>query len=151
MPWTTEPLERLRAVSRLLDELAGDWPGSRIMSAEGASTPLGDLEELDDAWVLSVVLPGVTRDDIDVQLDGRRLTVRAERKQTERKGLVRRTTRTTGRCFMGVVLPSDIDPDDVQANLEDGVLTVRVAKPEAQRGGQRRIAIQRPGDRKTSG
>jgi HSP20 family protein len=113
--------------------------------------PFGDLEELDDAWVLSVELPGVKRDDIDAQLDGRRLTVRAERKQTERKGLLRRTTRTTGRYFLEVVLPSDIDPDDVQANLEDGVLTVRVAKPEAQRGGQRRIAIQRPRDRRTSG
>jgi HSP20 family protein len=97
--------------------------------------------------VPSVELLGVKRDDIDIQLDGRRLTVRAERKQPERKGLLRRTTRTSGRYFLEVVLPGEVDPDDVEANLEDGVLTVRIAKPEAQRGGQRRIAIQRPGDR----
>ena len=92
------------------------------------------------------------RDDIDIQVAGRRLTVRAERKETERKGILRRTTRTTGRYYLEVVLPGEVDPDDVEATLGDGVLTVRVAKPEAERGGQRRITIQGPaGDRESGG
>ena len=151
-PWNVEPLERLRTVSRMLDELTADWPGLGALAGDGFSTPLGDLEELDDAWLLRVELPGVKRDDIDIQVAGRRLTVRAERKETERKGVLRRTTRTTGRYYLEVALPGEVDPDDVEATLDDGVLTVRVPKPEAERGGQRRIAIQGPaGDRESSG
>jgi HSP20 family protein len=91
--------------------------------------------------VLRVELPGVKKDDIDIQLAGRRVVVRAERKESERKGLLRRTTRTTGRYFLEAVLPGEIDPEGVEAVLEDGVLTIRVPKPEGQRGGSRRIAI----------
>ncbi len=150
--WSPDPLERLRAVTRLLDEMAGDWPGPRAVSTEGVSTPLGDLEELDDAWLLRAELPGVKPDDVDIQLAGRRLLVRAERKETERKGLLRRTTRTTGRYFLEVALPGEVDPDSVDATLDDGVLTVRVAKPATEQGRSRRIAIRRPGgDRGTSG
>lgn len=143
-PWNAEPFEQLRTLSRMLDEMLGDWPGTRALAGDGFSTPLGDLEELDDAWLLRVELPGVKRDDVDVQVDGRRLLVRAERKETERKGILRRTTRTTGRYYLEVVLPGEVDPDGVDATLEDGVLTIRVAKPEAEQGGRRRIAIQQP-------
>src|SRR5919112_432230 len=103
-PWNVEPLERLRTVSRMLDELTADWPGFGALAGDGFSTPLGDLEELDDAWLLRVELPG------------------------------------------------EVDPDDVEATLDDGVLTLRVAKPEAERGGQRQIAIQgSAGDQESSG
>jgi HSP20 family protein len=143
-PWNVEPLERIRTVSRMLDELTADWPGFGALAGDGFSTPLGDLEELDDAWLLRVELPGVKRDDINLQVAGRRLTIRAERKETERKGILRRTTRATGRYFLEVMPPGEVDFDSVEANLDDGVLTVRIAKPETERGGQRRIAIQGP-------
>jgi HSP20 family protein len=150
-PWNVEPLEQLRMVSRMLDELTADWPGFGALSGDGFSTPLGDLEELDDAWLLRVELPGVKRDDVELQVAGRRLVIRAERKETERKGILRRTTRTTGRYYLEVTLPGEVDPDGVEANLDDGVLTIRAAKPAAERAGQRRIAIQRPaGDRESS-
>ena len=143
--WDGEPLAQVRElnrrVARLLDELVGDWPGIPASSMEGISGPLGDLEELDDAWLLRVELPGVKRDDVDIQLAGRRLLVRAERKQTERKGLLRRSTRTSGRYFLEVVLPGEVDPDGVDATLEDGVLTIRLAKPEAEQRRTRKIAI----------
>jgi len=153
--WSDEPLGQLRMlsprVSRLLDELLSDWPGFPAVAEEGTAaglgeTPLGDLEELDDAWLVAIELPGVRREDVDIQLAGNRLVVRAERKEAERKekerkGLLRRSTRTTGRYFFDVVLPGEVDAEDVDASLEDGVLTIRVAKPEAARGGTRRIAI----------
>jgi HSP20 family protein len=123
----------------------GNWPGTPIAPGGGVSTPLVELEELGDAWLLRVELPGVKKQDADIQLDGRRLLVRAERKQTERKGLLRRTTRTTGRYFLEVLLPGEVDPDQVEASLEDGVLTIRVAKPETAAAGARRIAIGEPG------
>jgi HSP20 family molecular chaperone IbpA len=63
--------------------------------------------------------------------------VRAERKQTERKGLLRRNTRTVRRYFLEITLPDDIDPEGV----EDRVLTIRAPKLRADQGGTRRIAV----------
>lgn len=153
--WSDEPLGQLRMlsprVSRLLDELLSDWPGFAAAAEEGAAaalaeTPLGDLEELDDAWLIAMELPGVRKEDVDIQLTANRLVVRAERKEAERKGTLRRSTRTAGRYVFDAVLPGEVDPDDVDATLQDGVLTIRVAKPEAERGGTRRIAIGRAGE-----
>jgi HSP20 family protein len=153
-PTWSEPMAPLRVlsprVSRLLDELLGDWPGFSALTEEGTSarlgeTPLGDLEELDDAWLVRMEMPGVRQEDIDIQLTGRRLVVRGERRETERKGVLRRNTRTAGRYYLDVELPGEVDPDEVEATLENGVLTVRVAKPEAERGGARKIEISQPG------
>jgi HSP20 family protein len=120
------------------------WPSFPTVTEQGASTPLGDLEELEDAWLLQVELPGLQRADVDIQLTGRRLVIRAERKDPVRRGLLRRGTRTTGRYFLEVVLPDEVDPDGVEATLEDGVLTILVPKLQAPEGATRRIAVGQP-------
>jgi HSP20 family protein len=142
-PWNAEPRAQLGMYSPFggLLYLMSQWPNIQGVTEPGTSTPLGDLEEFDDAWLLQMELPGVKKDDVDIQLTGRRLVVRAERKQTERKGLLRRSTRTAGRYFLEVVLPSEVDPEGVEATLDEGVLTVRVPKPGANQGGTRRIAV----------
>ena len=142
-PANADPLARLRPFNplvALLDDLLNTWPPISSTTQQGA-TPLADLEELDDAWLLQVELPGVKKDDVDIQLTGRRLVVRAERKQTEREGLLRRSTRTVGRYFLEVMLPDEVDPEGVEASVEDGVLTIRAPKLRADQGGTRRIAV----------
>lgn len=104
-----------------------------------AFTPLADVEETPDAYVVEIELPGVKRDDVDIEITGRRVTVHGERKEKERVGFFRRRERTTGRFHYEVSLPGDIDEDHVDAHLDEGVLTVRLPKPESQR--PRRIEI----------
>jgi HSP20 family protein len=101
--------------------------------------PLADVEETDDAYVIEIELPGVDRKDIDVSVTGRRLLVTGERKEKERVGLLRRRTRRVGAFRYEIVLPDDLDPDDVDAHLDQGVLIVRVAKATAER--RRRIEV----------
>jgi HSP20 family protein len=146
-PTNAYPLAQLRLFNplvALLDDLLNSWPAIPTVTEQGATTPLSDLEELDDAWLLQVELPGVKKDDIDIQLTGRRLVVHAERKQTERKGLLRRSTRTVGRYFLEIVLPDELDPEGVEASVEDGVLTIRASKLREDQGGTRRIAVTQP-------
>ena len=104
-----------------------------------AFSPLADLEETDDAYVIEVELPGVKREDVSVELSGRRLVVTGERKDRERSGVLRRRTRSVGRFHHEVVLPGDVDGEGVSASLEEGVLTVRVPKVAAER--PRRIEV----------
>ncbi len=60
-------------------------------------------------------------------------------KERERKGILRRRTRRTGRFEFRVTTPDDVDPDAVDASLDGGVLSVRIPKPEPAR--PHRVAI----------
>lgn len=122
--------------SRLLDQLSAGWPADL-----GLPSPLGELEETDDGYVVRLELPGVKKGDVDVELAGRRLTVRAERKETERKGILRRTTRTTGKFLFDTLLPGEVDQEGIDALLEEGVLTIRLPKPESERRQVRKITV----------
>jgi HSP20 family protein len=140
-PW--DPVAEMRELterfSRLVNQLTGQWPTDGLLP--GGSAPLGELEEQDDAYLVRVELPGVKQGDIDVELAGRLLTVRAERKETQRKGLLRRSTRRTGEFFFEALLPGEVDQAGIQATLEAGVLAVRLPKPESERRKTRKITI----------
>ena len=104
--------------------------------------PLTDVEETDDSYVLEVELPGVHRDDVDLEVDQGRVRVTADRRERERVGLLRHRTRSRGRFSMAVTLPGPVDSDAVTASLDRGVLTVVV--PKTERARRRRIPVGRP-------
>ena len=81
----------------------------------------------------------MTREDVDIRLDDRRLTVSGDIEEKERTGILHRRTRRVGRFHFSVTLPGDVDADDVSAQLHDGVLSVHV--PKAAQAKPRRIAI----------
>lgn len=133
-----DPLAELR---RLQDQLSGyldRWSSSPSLM-EGTFTPLADVEETDDAWVAEIELPGVKKEDVDIEVSGGRLTVSGERHEQQRTGKVRRRTRTIGAFHFELDVHNEIDPDRVQANLDHGVLTVRLPKPAG--SAPRRIRI----------
>ena len=103
--------------------------GSRGMSAIPWS-PLADISENDDAYVLEIELPGVRREDIDIQMQDRELAITGEVKESEQEGQQRRKGRRTGRFEYRAMLPSDVDAERVSARLADGVLKVTVPKSE---------------------
>lgn len=102
-------------------------------------TPAADIEETDDAYVVDIELPGVKRDDLDIEVSGRRVSVRGERKEKERVGILRRRERTVGRFAYEVTLPGDVAEDGIEAHLTEGVLNIRL--PKAAHDLPRRIAI----------
>jgi HSP20 family protein len=92
--------------------------------------PITDIEETDDAWVIEAELPGVNRKDVNVEMRDSEVIISGEIKEKERKGVLRRQTRKTGEFEYRVTLPGDSDAEHIEANLHDGVLTVRVPKTE---------------------
>lgn len=125
-------------MSELMNRTFGSLPG---FDDSGGFVPFGDIEETEDAYVLEIELPGIRKQDIDIETQGRRITVSGERKERERKGILRRQTRSTGQFFYEAVLPGDMDPDDVSASLDQGVLTVRAGKAKDERS-SRKIEIE---------
>jgi HSP20 family protein len=140
-PERWEPLRELEQVTermrRALDETFGGWQS--LLTDDKAWSPLVDVEETDDAYVIEAELPGVQRKDVNIELVGNELTISGEIKERERKGIVRRRTRKTGLFNYRVTLPDQVDGEKIDANLSDGVLTVRV--PKAERAQRRRIEI----------
>jgi len=133
-----DPIRDLERFSRELSAFLDSW-ADLTRDLREDFRPSADVEELDDAYVIEMELPGVKREDVDIEISGRRVAVRGERKQKERVGIFRRRERTVGRFAAEVTLPGDIVEDGVAADLDEGVLTVRLPKPERER--RRRIPI----------
>ncbi|GAB3887691.1 Hsp20/alpha crystallin family protein [Kibdelosporangium lantanae] len=93
-------------------------------------SPPADVTEADDAYTVEIELPGVRREDVDVELNGNELVVTGELKERERKGLFRHRARRVGEFEYRVLLPGDVRESGVEASLASGVLTVRVPKAE---------------------
>jgi HSP20 family protein len=98
-----------------------------------AWTPLADLSESDDAYIVKVDLPGVHKDQVEVQVQDRQLSITGEIPEPQESEGRRhhRRSRRTGRFELHTYLPSDVNADAVHAELTDGVLTVTVSKAEA--------------------
>ena len=130
-------LEELQqATSELLERVLSGAPPAD----SGFFTPPVDIEETDDAWISEAELPGVSRKDVNVEVRDDELAIVGEIKERERKGILRRRTRSVGRFEFRVQLPGGVDASSVDANIDDGVLTVRIPKPQEARA--RRIEVQ---------
>jgi HSP20 family protein len=98
-----------------------------------------DIEETDDAYLVEVDVPGVSRDDLTLDWNDRQLTIHGEVKERDRKGYLRQQSRHVGRFDYSFTLPGDVDGDRIEASLADGVLTIKAPKAEGARA--RRIDI----------
>lgn len=101
-----------------------------------------DLEELEDSFLLSVDLPGVSEDDIAIDVEDDVLTLSGARDRARSADGSRavRTERGHGAFRRRLTLPEGVDADRIVASFDRGVLEVRVPKPE--RATPRRVAIQ---------
>jgi HSP20 family protein len=122
-----------RMVSRFFAQPMGwpDWAGSW--------TPAVDVEETADAWIFEVELPGARRDDVQVDVGDTELIISGTIDEREHSGVVRRRARRSGSFEYCATLPAGIDADQVDARFDNGLLTVRVPRPE--RAKTRRIKI----------
>ena len=126
---------------RELDSLQGDmnrlfdrfFEGGRVANGSTARRwiPAMDLVETEDHLVLRGDLPGLTEDDIDIEIKDNVLTVSGERKaESEEKGEgYHRVERAFGSFSRSLSLPQGIDPEKVEAGFDKGVLEVRIPKP----------------------
>ena len=87
--------------------------------------PAVETEEMDDAYVIRAELPGLKRDNVDIELRGNELRITGEIAE-EKSGPTLRRRR--GKFAYRTTVPADADTDKIDAQLTDGVLTVRLPK-----------------------
>jgi HSP20 family protein len=104
--------------------------------------PAMDLVETDEHFVLKADLPGLTEEDVNIEVEDNVLVLSGERKaehEDKREGFVR-VERAFGGFRRSLTLPEGVDPESVTATFDKGVLEVRIPKPEERK--PRRVAIQ---------
>jgi HSP20 family protein len=94
--------------------------------------PAMDLVETDGEFVLSADLPGLSEQDVDIELENNLLTISGQRtsEHEERRPGFHRVERSSGSFRRSVKLPEGVDPEAVSATFDRGVLEVKVPKPE---------------------
>jgi HSP20 family protein len=117
--------------------------GTVTAAAAPVLTPPIDVEETEDGYVVDVDLPNVRAEDLTVELrDTDELRISGRYEERERTGAMRRQSRRTGEFEYLVTLPGDVDPEQIDATLQNGVLTVRLRR--SQGGQSRRIEVHGP-------
>jgi HSP20 family protein len=127
LPLPTRRATTQRVFDRLFDESFDQYFGG---SAQPASrTPAMDVSESDTAYTLRFDVPGVVRDQLDVTVEGRRVTLAtADAKPAEVADKVLYRERSAARYARTVVLPAEVDSATSQARFDNGVLTLTLAK-----------------------
>src|SRR3954449_6422505 len=93
--------------------------------------PAMDLVEAEDHFVLKADLPGLSDDDVTIEVQDGTLTISGERKsehETREKGWYR-LERSFGRFSRTLTLPEGVDAEKIDASFDKGVLDVRIPKP----------------------
>jgi HSP20 family protein len=120
-----------RQISRLFDEAFGDTGNETLPTWY----PAADIYETKDDYVFKLEVPGLNKDDINVELKDHTLSIKGEKKEEKevKKDDYHRIESYSGTFSRSFVLPKDIDARKVNASLKDGVLELRVPKTEEQK------------------
>eukprot|EP00245_Coleochaete_scutata_P007499 TRINITY_DN22923_c0_g1_i1.p1 TRINITY_DN22923_c0_g1~~TRINITY_DN22923_c0_g1_i1.p1 ORF type:complete len:281 (-),score=35.13 TRINITY_DN22923_c0_g1_i1:992-1834(-) len=130
----------VRSISRMIDAMDRIFDDfsftparfSRDMTARTQLRTPFEVQEDDGAYHLRVDMPGLSKDEVKVQIEDGVLSIKGE--HSEEKKSDQRFSRTFGTYQTRLALPDDADPKNVSAELKDGVLLVTLTKlPEVQR------------------
>lgn len=139
------PSSDLRKLQREIDEVFDSFFPARSQNGGETDTsgwmPRVDLSETEDAYMIQVDVPGVPKDDININYQEGTLSISGERKAEDRKegSDYVRVERSVGHFYRSFSLPQTIDEEGIEASCENGVLSVRV--PKAEETKPRRIEV----------
>jgi HSP20 family protein len=128
-----EPVRELHTVQSEMNRIFNTFFDSPTPRGNGRRwIPAMDVVEADGQYVLRADLPGISEGDVRVELDENVLTISGERKseREQRSEGYYRVERASGSFSRSLTLPEGVDADDIQANFDNGVLEIRIPKPE---------------------
>jgi HSP20 family protein len=121
--------DRMNRMNRLFRESYGSEGPEEALTSTNFVPPV-DIYEDEHSITLKLEVPGIDEKDIDVRIEGNTLTVHGEREieKEEKEENFRRIERQYGSFTRSFTLPSSVDPGQVSAHYDKGVLKVNLAK-----------------------
>lgn len=142
-PARWDPFEEIRRTQERLNQLFEDfmpmeeWGGGRVY------TPAVDIKEEEDKLVVTTDLPGINKEDVEINLKEDMLEISAKtgkEKETEEEGYIRRERAYT-QFYRAVRLPTSVKEEGSTAKMENGVLTITLPKMQLEEP-SKKIAIE---------
>lgn len=139
-PWFTFQNE----MKSLFDRFSDEWneTGSSLISTS-EFIPKIDLQEKDNAYLVTVEVPGMTEKDININLDENVLTLEGEKRaETKEEGKdFRRSEIKYGKFYRQIPLRGEVDDNKVEAIYKNGVLKITLGKKEGASRKAKKIEI----------
>ena len=130
------PLAVMSDMDRIFDDFRSEWESlflpSRSFALDLTRAPLVDLADNGAEYVVKAEVPGLNRDDLNIEVTENSVEISGETKSEEKeedqsKGYIRRERRYSS-FYRSIPLPENVLTDKVDAELKDGVLTVKLPK-----------------------
>jgi len=131
------PMAVMGDMDRLFEGFRNDWQNAFMYPRGGATDsvrqPLVDLADNGKEYIVKAEIPGVNKEDLNIEVSENSIEISAESKEEkreEKKGYIRRERRYAS-FYRSIPLPEEIVPDKANADLKEGVLTVTLPKTSA--------------------
>lgn len=150
------PFSLFQEMDRMFDDLFDDfsWPfGRRMKRPLGLvikenepifRTPLANIKDLKDHFEISAELPGLEKNNIELTIRDDVMEIKGEHKQEtkeEKEGQLVRREYHSSSYYRAFNLPENIDKDKIDANLDKGILTVKIPKVTPPKPEKKKIEI----------
>jgi len=151
-----KPFSLFQQMDRMFDDMFEDisWPFSRrsyrpldLMVRENEPlfrTPLANIKDLKDHFEISAELPGLEKSNIELTIKDDIMEIKGEHKEEtkeEKEGQLVRREYHSSSYYRAFNLPENIDKDNIDANLDKGILTVKIPKVTPPRPEKKKIEI----------
>jgi len=142
-PARWDPFEEIRRTQERLNQLFEDFMPMEEWGGGKVYTPAIDIKDEDDKLVVTTDLPGINKEDVQINLKEDMLEISAKtgkEKETEEEGYLRRERAYT-QFYRAVRLPASVKEEGSTAKMENGVLTITLPKMQIEES-TKKIAIE---------
>jgi len=148
-PWdffTGNPFSLMRRMSEEMDNFFNQARSGSRRGAGGIWSPPIEVAERDGKYLVHAELPGLKPEEVKVELRDNALVIEGERRSEheENRGGVHRSERRYGQFYREIPLPEGVNPDQINARFENGMLEITAPMPQA-RSNSRQIPIEATG------
>jgi HSP20 family protein len=135
-PTSVNPMSLLSDMDRIFDDFRSDWESAfllpRAFASEAIRTPLIDLADNGKEFVVKAEIPGINKENLNIDVTEEGIEISGETKFEEKeedkdKGYLRRERRYA-KFYRSLPLPEKVVADKAEAELKDGILTVKLPK-----------------------
>ncbi len=129
------PFSELFDLRKEIDSLFDDRFFGKNFISEPSWIPSMDVVENEKEFLVTVELPGMKKEDINVSMENNILTIEGERKseKEEKNKTFHRIERAYGKFYRSVVLPKKVDENNIKATFKDGLLNITIGKSEKEK------------------
>ena len=130
-------------MNRLFSDVLARSPLGEEEITKGAWVPAVDIYETHESLILKAELPGITKEDVSVEVEDNTLTLKGEKKfEAEvKEENYHRVERSYGNFQRSFTLPATVDQEKVKAKFKDGILEIRLPKVEEAKPKQIKVEV----------